>query len=82
MTLQDKLAAYKAEFLTRVPPETVHTMKRATQELQTSGALEKALKEGDRAPDFALPDQNGRLLSSRQLLAKGPLVLGFYRGVW
>jgi hypothetical protein len=82
MTLQEKLAAYKAEFLTRVPPETVHTMKRATQELQTSGILEKVLTEGDRAPEFALPDQNGRLVSSRQLLAKGPLVVSFYRGTW
>jgi len=37
---------------------------------------------GDRAPEFILKDANGREVSSRELLAKGPLVVTFYRGVW
>ncbi len=36
------------------------------------------LKAGDRAPDFRLPDQDGREVSLAELLAQGPLVLYFY----
>ena len=82
MTLQEKLAAYQADFTARVPAETVATMKRATAELTASGILDTVLKKGDRAPEFTLPDQNGQLVRSRQLLDKGPLVVSFYRGTW
>lgn len=36
------------------------------------------LKAGDRAPNFTLPDQDGRKLSLAQLLEDGPVVLYFY----
>jgi peroxiredoxin Q/BCP len=36
------------------------------------------LKKGDRAPDFALPDQDGRLRKLKDLLAGEALVLYFY----
>lgn len=36
------------------------------------------LKVGDSAPDFTLPDQDGREVSLRGLLAKGPVLLYFY----
>jgi len=29
-----------------------------------------------------LPDETGSLVSSRDLLEKGPLVVSFYRGIW
>ena len=35
-----------------------------------------------RAPDFALPDHTGREVTLRSLLAKGPVVVIFYRGFW
>ncbi len=37
-----------------------------------------ALYVGAAAPDFTLPDQNGRAVSLDQLLENGPLVLFFY----
>jgi len=37
-----------------------------------------ALKVGERAPDFTLPDQNGAPVSLGELLAEGCLVLYFY----
>ena len=36
------------------------------------------LKVGDLAPDFTLPDQDGREVSLHGLLAKGPVLLYFY----
>jgi len=41
-----------------------------------------SLKAGDMMPDFALPDSEGRIVSSRDLLDRGPLVLSYFRGDW
>jgi peroxiredoxin Q/BCP len=36
------------------------------------------LRVGDRAPDFALPDQNGDTVRLRDFLGKKTVVLAFY----
>jgi peroxiredoxin len=87
MTLPEKLAAFRTNFEAGGPPydapDWVHEpMHRATDELIASGAAERALKAGDRAPEFTLKDAEGREVASRDLLAKGALVVTFYRGVW
>jgi len=82
MSLQEKLDAFKDAFQKRQPPEVVETMRRATADLIASGQAGRALKAGDAAPAFALPDQDGRLVDLQELLAKGTLVLTFYRGTW
>ncbi len=83
MSLQDRLDAFKADFEgTKAPPAAVAVMRSATAELIASGQAERALKAGDRAPAFSLPDTEGHVVSSAALVAAGPLVLTFYRGVW
>ncbi len=87
MTLQDKLDAFKADFEAGKPPynvpySVIETMHRATAELIATGAAGRAKKAGDKAPAFTLNDPEGKPVSSAALLAKGPLVLSFYRGVW
>jgi peroxiredoxin len=87
MTLQDRLDAFKADFKAGkapyfAPPEIHPIMERATAELIASGQAGRALKAGDRAPAFTLTDPDGKPVSSSELLARGPLVLSFYRGVW
>ncbi|WP_036261796.1 peroxiredoxin-like family protein [Methylocapsa aurea] len=83
MPLQDKLDALKAKFETEMaPPEVVTVMHRVIDELIASGQAERALKAGDRAPAFTLPDPDGKHVSTQDLLAKGPLVMTFYRGAW
>lgn len=37
-----------------------------------------ALGVGDRAPDFTLPDTDGRPVTLSRLLATGPVILAFY----
>lgn len=44
--------------------------------------ISKALKVGDKAPDFTLSNINGKNVSLSALLAKGPVVLTWYRGGW
>lgn len=87
MTLQDRLNAFKADFEAgkppySVPPSVIATMHRATEELIASGQAGRAKKAGDVVPAFTLNDQDGRSINSAALLAQGPLVLTFYRGVW
>lgn len=41
-----------------------------------------AIQIGQKAPAFELPNAEGKLESLDTLLAKGPLVLTFYRGSW
>lgn len=87
MSLQDRLDAFRANFEAGGPPwnapSWVHEpMHRATDELIASGAAGRALKAGDRVPAFVLQDPDGKPVSSAELLAKGPLVVTFYRGAW
>jgi len=63
-------------------PGQLETMQRSTQYLVESGQAEKALKAGDTAPGFTLEDADGNSVSSQALLARGPLIATFYRGVW
>jgi len=57
-------------------------MIRAHMGLAASGIAQRALKAGDCAPDFRLPDARGGSLRLNSLLAAGPVVLSFYRGGW
>jgi peroxiredoxin len=87
MSLQDKLNAFKADFKGGkapyfAPPEIHPVMERATADLIASGQAGRAIKAGDRAPQFTLKDQDGNVVSSTALLTKGPLIVTFYRGVW
>ncbi len=87
MSLQDRLDALKANFEAgklgfKPGPEVLNIMHRATAELIASGQALNAKKAGDEAPEFTLKDPDGRLISSAELLARGPLVISFYRGVW
>jgi hypothetical protein len=82
MTLQAKLDKQKKQSLTQIPETAQAIMSRATEELQKSEILDKILKAGNKAPEFSLPSAEGKIVSSKDLIEKGPLVVCFYRGVW
>lgn len=63
-------------------PDPKVVVRKATQDLILSGLAEKALHQGEKAPDFELPDAHGKPVKLSTLLAKGPVVLIFYRGGW
>ncbi len=50
------------------------------QRLIEAQSSEHALKPGDKCPVFAMPTAEGAIVTSADLLAKGPLILSFYRG--
>lgn len=85
-SLPERLAAFRETFEGTLRSlylfGIVESFDRAKEELIASGAAGRALKQGDRAPEFRLKDVDGKEISSRELLAKGPLVVTFYRGFW
>ena len=40
------------------------------------------LKVGDKAPDFALPNGDGKLVTLSEFTVRGTVVVIFYRGFW
>lgn len=80
--LTRQLEAFMAGLLERTDPATARGLRQAARALSDAGLLDNALRAGDMAPDFALPDQSGRVVSLRELLARGPVVLTFFRGGW
>jgi len=82
MSLKDELKSLRGRAEAKRPPEIVATMRRAVDELRASGAPGRVLKVGDRAPQFALPNADERIVDSAALLGRGPLVVTFYRGRW
>jgi len=82
MSLQDELDALRAEFVRTAPPGRAVLYDAKVEELQRTFPIEKALKAGDIAPDFTLPNPSGRQVSLAGLLRGGPAVVTFYRGGW
>ena len=80
--LAEQLAAQKEGFLKKAPPEVVEIMSGAMAKLRASDVIDRALKAGDTAPLFELPDATGATVALQQRLSGGPAVVTFYRGVW
>jgi peroxiredoxin len=81
MSIQQASAEHKAKargFLGDKFPILMDDMER----VRRSGALDHALKVGQSAPEFTLPDAFGNVISLKTLLAKGPVAVSFYRGEW
>lgn len=81
MPLQEQLESITAKLKALVPAERLAIIERSIQQLKDSG-IASALKPGDPAPQFELPDGDGQMWRSEDLLSKGPLVIVFYRGRW
>jgi hypothetical protein len=82
MSLEQKLAALRTAAEARIPPDKATIMHRATEDLRKSGILDRIVKVSAPMPAFELANHDGKRVSSRDLLARGPLVLSFFRGSW
>jgi peroxiredoxin len=82
LSLAQQLEELTTKLRSMVPAERLATIERAAEELQASGLVARALKAGEKAPQFELPDGEGMVWRSQELLHHGPLVTVFYRGRW
>ncbi len=80
MSLKDELEKLRAQGMTddriRIAYEAV------VNQLGRAEAASRALKVGDAMPTFLLPNAEGHLVFSDDLLKRGPLVVNFFRGNW
>ncbi len=81
-SLQQRLDEQRQASAASRPPEVTATIARGIQALRDAGVGAGAVGVGGRAPDFALPNVHGAEVRLGDLLARGPVVLAFYRGVW
>jgi peroxiredoxin len=81
-TLTQQLEEYLAGWMQRVPAERRAAMERHIAHLSQTGADARAKRAGDRAPEIVLPDAHGQTFKVATLLAKGPVIVTFYRGGW
>ena len=81
-SLQDRLDTITENTRRLVQPERLEPGERLVAELFASGLESRILPVGAKSPEFELPDASGRMVSSSDLLALGPLVLNFFRGRW
>jgi peroxiredoxin len=66
----------------KLPKPALEIMDAATAELENNAAASHALQPGAIAPDFILPNVDGRSVRLYSELERGPVVLVFYRGGW
>src|ERR1700704_6556395 len=80
--LREVFAERKELIAKYVPAETQAIHARAVSDLKQRNFSEAVLAVGTVAPSFALPDHDGKITSSSDLLAQGRLVVSFIRGRW
>jgi peroxiredoxin len=80
--LADRLQQATREWRSRLTPELADTLEALVKHLEVSEITAASLTAHDRIPDFELPNTEGQIVSSRELLARGALVLSYFRGEW
>ena len=80
MSLKDELDRLRAEGMSHLKLQAAY--RELVDRLGRAETVGRALKVGDRMPSFMLPNAEGDLVFSEELLARGPLVINFFRGNW
>jgi peroxiredoxin len=81
MSIQQEAAEYKAK-AQGLLGENFSILTGDIERVRAAGTIDGALRVGQSAPEFTLPDAFGQEVSLKSLLSKGPVVIGFYRGEW
>ena len=82
MDLTAQLNDLKQQLGREIPREILTEIGQFVQGLAQTGIEKTSCQAGDRIPSFSLPNVSGGIVSSAEILSRGPMVLSFYRGVW
>ncbi|MHC5540507.1 peroxiredoxin-like family protein [Singulisphaera rosea] len=77
-----ELEAFRKDISAKAPAERLKAYEEGIEAVRKSGVLEKALKVGDKAPDFELPNASGKKVNLSTLQKDGIVVVTWYRGGW
>jgi peroxiredoxin len=80
--LREVFAERKELIAKYVSAATLEVHARVIEGLRAQRLGARSLAVGARAPEFSLPDHNGKAVSSAELLSRGRLVLCLFRGRW
>lgn len=80
--LRRQLEDHRAGFMATAEPEVARAMLEADALPGAAGIVTRAVKAGDIATDFHLPDAQENNVSLSRHLRHGPVVISFYRGDW
>ena len=78
--LRPQLEACRSGFEASADAALVRSLHRSLDKLDRTGFSGGAVKAGDLAPGFTLPDQRGARISLAELLHHGPAVISFFLG--
>jgi len=81
-SLKSELEAYKQRFLGKADQHVIDTYEDGVTEVAESGLLDKAIKVGDKAPNFELKNTTGATVKLSDYTDQGLVVLTWYRGGW
>jgi len=78
--LADQIKESRQAMMAQTSAEVLALLQDSTKDLVDSGIAERSLAAGQKAPDFTLPDIDGGSVTLSEQLARGSVVLSFYRG--
>ncbi|MBT7409045.1 MAG: AhpC/TSA family protein [Methylococcales bacterium] len=82
MSLATQLEETLNSFVGSLSEQAQQTVGQSMQQLMESNVADNAINVGSNAPDFTLPSTQGDAVKLSELLAKGPVVISFFRGGW
>jgi len=80
--LKEKLQQLIDQSAGKLTDEIKPVITSSMKEVVESIASRKIPKQGDMLPEFQLPDSQGNMQSSSELIGDGNLVISFFRGGW
>jgi len=81
-SLNAQLRAFKSSMLERADKSVLSGLAEGEAQARAEAAAAPHLIVGDRAPDFALKDPEGKRHALKDYLSRGPVLIVFYRGGW
>jgi peroxiredoxin len=82
MNLSEQTRQLTENFISGLPQDDQATVQQAFEIILNSNSGDQALRQGNMAPDFQLPNAKGGETKLSDQLQQGPVVISFYRGGW
>ena len=82
MSLKAQIDAYNVQKEANLPADVLALMNTTNEELIAQHVRDNALQVGQKVANFSLANHRGDTVALTDLLAKGPVIVSFYRGGW
>ena len=82
MSLKAQIDAYNVQKEANLPADVLALMNTTNEELIAQHVRDNALQVGQKVTNFSLANHCGDTVELTDLLAKGPVIISFYRGGW